>query len=162
MNNKPNLPEALDLMGGKQDYSLRTDWKVNGWLYAAVIISGASDVFFFQQIRDWPMALRAMVALTPFLALLLWIWMRSFSRWIRGMDELHRRITLAACFFATAATLFVVTAWNRVGQEGVFQALFPVKLKPDAGWDIAGVWVILGLMAGFHILGGKIFNRRYN
>ena len=159
MNNKPNLPDELDLIGGKKDYSLRTDWKVNGWLYAAVIISGASDVFFLQQIREWPMALRTMVVLAPFLALL--VWMRSFARWIRGMDELHRRITLAACFFATAATLFVVTAWHRLDREGIFQALFRMELKPGGGWDIGGVWLILGLMTGFYILGGKIFNRRY-
>jgi len=157
--NKPNLPGELDLLGGKKDYSLRTDWKINGWLYAAVIISSASDVFFHQQTREWPLALRTMVALAPFLALLLW--MRSFARWIRGMDELHRRITLAACFFATAATLFVVAAWHRLYQEGVFQALFQTELKPGAGWDIGGVWLILGLMTSFYILGSKIFNRGY-
>lgn len=156
---KPNLPDKLDLLSGSKDYSLRTDWEVNGWLYAAVIISGASDVFFQEQIRAWPIAWRTMIALIPFLALLLW--MRRFVRWIRGMDELHRRITLAACFFATAATLFVATAWHRLDQEGVFQALFPLKLKPGAGWEIGGVWLILGLMTGFYILGGKIFNRRY-
>ena len=159
MNNKPNLPDELDLIGGKGGYSWRTDWKVNGWLYAAVILSAASDVFFPHQIGEWPMALRTMVVLAPFLALLLW--MRSFARWVRGMDELHRRITLAACFFATAATLFVVTAWHRLDQEGVFQALFRMELKPQGSWDIGGVWLILGLMTGFYILGGKIFNRRY-
>ncbi len=157
--NKPNLPDELDLIGGKKDYSLRTDWRVNGWLYASVIISAASDVFFAHRIREWPMALRAMVVLAPFLALSLW--MRSFARWIRGMDELHRRITLAVCFFATAATLFVVTAWHRLDREGVFQALFQMELKPAGSWDLGGVWLILGLVTGFHILGGKIFNRRY-
>jgi hypothetical protein len=159
MDNKPNLPEALDLCGGKRDYSLRTDWKVNGWLYVAVFLSGASDVFFHKQLVALTPAVRAAVACAPFLALILYTF--SFSRWIRGMDELHRRITVSACFFATAATLFVVAAWNRLDRTGVFEVIFPIKMKPDAGWDISGVWVILGILTGFYILGGKIFNRRY-
>ena len=32
---------------------------------------------------------------------------------------------------------------------------------PDELDLIGGVWLILGLMTGFYILGGKIFNRRY-
>src|SRR5688500_2833411 len=110
MNNKSNLPDEIWL--GKTEYSMRTDWKVNGWLFAATIISCASDIMFPHQVRQWHIGVRALVALIPFLIVPLWV--RSLARWIRGMDELHRRITLAAVLFTVSATFFVVMLWHRL------------------------------------------------
>jgi len=136
-----------------------TDWKVNGWLFAATIISAASDIMFPHLVSQWPVALRALVALTPFLAVLLWA--RSLARWIHGMDELRRRITLAAVLFATSAAFFFVTAWHRLDKAGVFQAVFPASKHPDASWDIVTVGHIFLLMTFFYFLGYRTFNRRY-
>jgi uncharacterized protein YacL len=146
MNNKPNIPE--ELAPGKY-YSFRTEIKVNGWCWVAVLTSFVNDVFLLPHHKDWPVALRAVIALIPLVASLLWV--RSVAGWIRGMDELNRRITLAACLFATIATLFVVTTLHLLVVAGVFSAKFQVT----AGF------VIIWLVVCFYILGQSIFNRRY-
>ena len=157
MNNKPNLPDEIWL--GKKEYSMRTDWKVNGWLSVAALISCASDFLFPRQVNQWHVALRTIIALAPFLAILLWA--RSLARWIRGMDELHRRITLAAVLFTVSATFFLVMLWHRLDKAGVFEAIFPAGNNPDASWDIGTVGHIFLLLTFFYFLGYRIFTRRY-
>ena len=157
MNKNPNLPDEIWL--GKAEYSMRTDWKVNGWLFVATIISCASDIMFPHLVKQWHTGVRALVALVPFLAVLLWA--RSLARWIHGMDELHRRITLAAVLFTVSATFFFVTLWHRLDKAGSFQAIFPSGDNPDASWDIGTVGHIFLLMTFFYFLGYRIFSRRY-
>ena len=157
MSTKPNLPDEIWL--GKKEYSAWTDWKVNGWLFVAAIVSGASDILFPHVVRGWPIAVRAVVAVIPFVALLLWA--RTLAQWIRGMDELHRRITLAAILFTVSATFFFVVLWHRLERVGVFQALFPSSSPSAASWDIATVGHIFLLMTFCYFLGYRIFNRRY-
>lgn len=67
------------------------------------------------------------------------------------MDELHRRITVAACLFAAVATLFVVTTLHLLTIAGVL----PEKFQASAGF------VIIWLVVCFYILGQAIYNRRY-
>lgn len=155
MNTKPNLPDEIWL--GKKEYSAWTDWKVNGWLFVATLISAASDIIYPHVVKSWPMAIRLLVALLPFVALLLWV--QNLARWIRGMDELHRRITLAATFFTVSATFFLVVLWHRLERAGVFQAIFPSG--HPSSWDIGTVGHIFLLMTFCYFLGYRIFNRRY-
>ena len=155
--NKPNLPDEIWL--GKKEYSAWTDWKVNGWLFVATIISGLCDIMFPHVVRQWPVALRTLAAMIPFLALLLWI--RSLARWIGGMDELHRRITLAAIFFTVSVTFFFVMLWHRLEKAGVFQSMSSAGQYSDASWDIGTVGHIFLLMTFCYFLGYRIFNRRY-
>ena len=150
---RPNLPEELDLLAGKKEYSFRTDLKVNGWGYVAMVISFAGDVLLPRH-KDWHVILRAIIALAPIVPALLWG--RIFARWIRGMDELHRRITLEVCLLATTATLFLFTALHPLDKAGVFQAL---GLR--SGLDLHTWWGTSWLMVCFYILGSKILNRRY-
>ena len=151
MKNKPNVPDEISF--GKEEYSWRMDWRVNGWMFAAFFISSVSDVFFPDQIKTWRVAGRAIIEIAPFVFLLFWA--RDLTHWIRGMDELHRRITQAAILFAVSATLFVVALWHVLAGAGVCQ---PVALHL---FDPNSVWVILWLMTFFYFLGYSIFNRRY-
>jgi hypothetical protein len=121
----------------------------------AVLISGASDFFFAHQVKQLDVALRTLIALAPFFAILLWA--RSLAQWIRGMDELHRRITLAAVLFAVSATFFFVLLWHRLDEAGFFEAICPGRKS----WDIATVGHVFLLMTLFYIFGHTIFNRRY-
>jgi hypothetical protein len=146
MNNKPNIPE--ELAPGKH-YSFRSELKVNGWCWVAVLMSFAGECWLLPHHKDWPVAWRAVIALTPLVASLLWV--RSVAVWIRGMDELHRRITVAACLFATIATLFVVAALHFLVVAGVLSARF----QASAGF------VVIWLVVCFYILGQAIFTRRY-
>ena len=159
MNDKPNIPD--EIWWAKKEYSWRMDWKVNGWLLLAALISAASDFLFPYQIKQWHVALRTIIALAPFLALLFWV--RSLARWIRGMDELHRRITLAAVLFTVSATFFFVMLWHRLDKAGVFDAIFPAGKtpNPNASWDIGTVGHIFLLLTFFYFFGYRIFNRRY-
>jgi hypothetical protein len=146
MNTKPNIPEEI-APGG--DYSFWADLKVNGWSWVAILTSFVNEVCLLPHHKDWPVVIRAVVALVPVVASLLWV--RSVTGWVRGMDELHRRITLAACLFATLATLFVVTTLHLLVAAGVFS----IKFQATAGF------IIIWLVVCFYILGHTIFNRRY-
>ncbi len=146
MNNKPNVPE--ELAPGKF-YSLRSEIKVNGWCWIAVLTSFAGECWLLPHHKDWPVILRAIIALFPLVASLLWV--RSVTIWVRGMDELHRKITVAACLFATIATLFIIATLHFL----VMAEVISTKFQATAGF------VIVWLVVCFYILGQVIFNRRY-
>ncbi|MGH7993283.1 MAG: hypothetical protein ACREDQ_07195 [Limisphaerales bacterium] len=146
MSNKPNIPEEL---APGQQYSFRKEIKVNGWCWVAVVTSFTGECWLLPHHKDWPMVWRVTIALIPLVASLLWV--RSVAEWVRGMDELHRRITVAACLFATVATLFVVAALHFLVTAGVI----PAHFQATAGF------VIIWLVVCFYILGQILFNRRY-
>jgi hypothetical protein len=156
MNNKLNIPE--EVIPGK-NYSFWADMKVNGWAVAAALIWGASDVLFPHVVRQWLVGWRVAITVAPFLVISLWV--RDLKRWIRGMDELHQRITLAAILFAVSATLFFVVLWHHLDKVGVFQAILPTSKNPDARWDICTFGHSALLLTLFYFLGHTIFNRRY-
>ena len=156
MNEKLSMPDQIWV--GKTDYSLRTDFRVNRWMFVALVLSCLSDVFFPRQISGLPVAARAAIALAPFPAILLWI--RSLTRWISGMDELHRRITVAACLFASIATFLVVAAWQLLDGAGVWQSLYQIT-NLHLGLNPGSVWLILSQATFFYFVGNARFNRRY-
>lgn len=153
MNKKPNVPGEIFL--GDQDYSWRMDWNVNGWLFVATIISGVCDIMFPHTVQQWALPWHLGIVLAEFLAILLWT--RSLARWIRGMDELHRQITVSAVAFAVSATFFFVMIWHRLEVAGVFQAIFPGRKS----WDILTVGHCFLLLTLFYFVGQTRFNRRY-
>ena len=106
MNSKPNLPG--EIQPGPQ-YSFAVDCKVNAWMFVAMTISVATDLFYRHEVLEWPAYLRAIAAAAPLLAILMWI--RRLARWIRGMDELHRAVTIVVCLFAIVATFFFIIVW---------------------------------------------------
>src|SRR5262245_61169466 len=147
MNTELNLPEEAE--PGSHGYSFRTDLKVNGWSWVAVLTSFVGEVFLLPRHEDWPAALRAVVALAPLIASLLWV--RSLTLWIRGMDELQRRVTTASAVFATTTTLFLIAAVHLLDVAGIL----PIRFQASAGF------VIIWLVVCFYIVGRVIFNRRY-
>src|SRR4030095_3570785 len=155
--NKPNHPDEIWL--GKQDYSAWTDWRVNGWLFVATIISALCDILFTKQVRQWTFVLQVIAAILPFVAVL--FWMRSLARWVRGMDELHRRIASEAILFTTGPTFFFAMVLHRLDKGGVFPAIFPGGQNPEASWDISTVGHVFLLLTCFYFLGYHITKRRY-
>jgi hypothetical protein len=154
MNEKPNLPE--EIMFGPS-YSLRANLKANTWAFVAMILAWAGDLLLSLP-REWTVAQRAIIALVPLLVGLLWV--RSFVRWVRGMDEMHRRLSVEACLFATGVTLFVVSTWHILDQAGVFQAgVLPARLHLGSHFHTASFPI--SLVGAFYFLGYAIFNRRY-
>jgi hypothetical protein len=198
MHNKPNLPEEVIPLSLKK-YSLWTDMKVNGWLFVAILTACFSysllhgnvpRLFHLPEnlqekdwplmyglmqlhVEDWPVVIRVIIELLPLFLSLLWI--RDVARWIRGMDELHRRIMLESCLFAAVGTLIFVTAWVRLDKTGILKTIFqppPVALD-HALWggrwnyrnlaylDFSYFPLIAALLVFFFCLGYFIFNRRY-
>ena len=186
MNNKPNIPERL--IPGK-NYSFWADMKVNGWMTAAVLTAFVSDMLLHSNVsmyfhlhekdwpvlfgllnphaENWPVVIRVIIELIPVLLCLFWV--RSVARWIRGMDELHRRITLEACLFAVIGTLLAVTVWHRLDKAGVLEAVFQPPSPPLEHWDfrqlahldINQFVLTIVLLWLFYFLGHSILNRRY-
>jgi hypothetical protein len=145
---KPNIPEELDLIFGRKEYSFRTDLKVNGWGYISMALSFAGDVLLPRH-NDWHPVLRALIVLAPIIPMLLWG--RVFARWIRGMDELHRRMTVEVCLFATTATLCLFAASRPLVKAGIL---------PPLGLDLCTIWGTSWLLVCCYIIGSKVLHRR--
>ncbi|MGH9808499.1 MAG: hypothetical protein ACRD9W_14825, partial [Terriglobia bacterium] len=75
-------------------YSLRANLKANTWAFVAMLLSFMGDELLARHI-DWDAVPRVIIAMVPLLVGLFWV--LGFLRWVRGMDEMHRRITLEAC-----------------------------------------------------------------
>lgn len=155
MNATPNVPGEIFL--GEKEYSWRADWKVNGWLFVATLISGFGDIVFHHAVSQWPLSWRVGVVVGQFLAILLWA--RNLARWIRGMDELHRRITTSAVLFSIGATFFLLMLWHRLDSAGLFNTAS--KPKPEISWDICTVGHGFLLLTLFYFVAFSVFNRRY-
>ncbi len=131
-------------------YSLRANLKANTWAFVAMLLSLGGDVLLAQH-DDWSVFPKVIIAMVPLLISLLWV---------RGMDELHRRISLEACLFATVVTLFVVTAWHLLDQAGFFQpGILPGRLHLVSHFHTASFPI--SLVLGFYFVGYAIFKRRY-
>jgi hypothetical protein len=146
MNNHLNLPETV--RPGKH-YSFRADMKLNAWAFVAVALAFASRIVLRQH-PDWSLWLRALVALSPLVPGLLYV--RSIARWIRGMDELQRRIQLEACLFATIATIFVTLALGLLNAHGIHLP----RLMYNLGWEGTFASIVF-----FYFVGNLFINRRY-
>lgn len=156
MNSKPNVPGEIFL--GEKEYSWGMDWRVNGWLFVATMISGFADIIFHHATSQLPLTARAGIQVAEFFALALWA--RGLARWIGGMDEMHRRITVSAVLFAASATLFILMLWHRLDAVGFFNAMFGMP-KAGSSWDICTVCHGFLLMTLFYFAGHTVFNRRY-
>jgi hypothetical protein len=132
-----------------RNYSFRADIKLNGWAFVAVGLAFASRIVISHH-PEWSMWLRALVALSPLLPSLFYV--RSISRWIRGMDEMQQRIQLGACLIATTGTIFIVLGYNLLIAQGIFLPRLPHGLD----WEDTFASVIL-----LYIFGNAIINRRY-
>lgn len=143
---------------GQKEYSWRADWMVNGWLLVATLISGFCDIMFPHATRQWPPALRVGIVLAQFIAIALWA--RALARWIRGMDELHRRITTSAILFSISATFFFLMLWHRLDATGFFNSIFGAP-KSGGSWDICTVSHGFLLLTLFYFISFSAFNRRY-
>jgi hypothetical protein len=120
MNNKPNIPEEIGLGKLTLDSWSASAKAGGGWLML-VFLTDLPGIYLNESHKAWPLIVRAVIAAIPLMATLLYV--RSTARWIRGMDELHRRITVEALLFATVAYLVLAAAWFLLNNAGVWAAL---------------------------------------
>ncbi|HTR43121.1 MAG TPA: hypothetical protein VMH87_16020 [Pseudomonadales bacterium] len=155
MNSKLNTPD--DIAFGQKGYSWRKDFKVNGWLFVAAVISGLCDIMFRHVVKQWPMGWQTAIVVAEFLAI--WLWTRDVRAWVHGMDELHRRISVSSILFAVCATFFVMMFWHGLDRAGLFNVIF--RQPGKVGWDVCTPTHGFLLMILFYIGGQAFFNRRY-
>jgi hypothetical protein len=167
MSNKPNDPEECI---NPKKVSLWTDTKVNYWLFIGIVVGAANLILFHRLcppfegiLRDnfltWPVAIRTIIELIPLLAGLLWA--RSMARFIRGMDELHRRTVIEAWLFSALTTLGILSLWPLLDEAGVSAAIYQATHIPVESLDKPSIWLTLFMLNAFYILGYFILIRRY-
>ena len=157
MNTQPPVPDQL-IMFDKQ-FSLRTALKVCRWWLAAFVISAVFDLIFPEVKKQLSVGSRTLIVFAEFLAILLFV--SDAAKFIRKMDELQRRITVAALFFSVGASFFVFALWLRLEREGFFNAVFGPPILGNNTWGIASVAHACVLLGGFYGIGFLIFKRRY-
>ena len=145
--NETILPDAV--RPGKH-YSFRADLKLNAWAFVALVVAFVARWLLRHQ-PGWSSPMQSLVALSPLLPSLMYV--RSIARWIRGMDELQRRIQLEACLFATTGTVFVATALSLLEGAGI---VLSARLQHGLGWEGTFGAIIL-----LYIIANIIVNRRY-
>ena len=159
MNNKPNLPEEIGF--GKMSHwsSWRGSLNKGGaaWMFV-VYLTDIPGNWLIKHHQDWPLAVRLMIALLPLAASLLYV--RGMVKWIRGMDELHRRLTLGSLLFGTTLYLVFNAGWPLLVRAGVFSVLNLTRWHLDQMpfYNCTFTICLTYLFSGF---GYALFNRRY-
>jgi drug/metabolite transporter (DMT)-like permease len=145
--NRLNTPDFCNPFSGH--YSFKKDIKLNAWLLVATVFY-AINMVAGKRHPEWSPAIRATLALVPLLPGLLYI--RSLMRFVRGMDELQRRIQLEAWLFAAIGTILVGMAISTLNSSGVHWDGVENGLGMGQAFLVAFVlWLVATAMA----------NRRY-
>lgn len=130
-------------------YSLKKDLRLNAWFIVAVTVY-LIVIFSLKRHQDWNPLTRGLLSLTPVLPGVLYV--RSWLRFIRGMDELQRRIQMEAWLFAALGSLVLVTMLNILNSNGV-----PLG-ELRHGLSLVGTFALTFVL---WLLGTAIANRRY-
>jgi hypothetical protein len=112
--NTPNTLESLQPCSGL--YSFRKDLKLNAWL----AVTTATYILSLLVVKWNPEAsatVRATISLAPLIPGLLYI--RSWARFITGLDDLQRRIQLEAWLFAAVGTVLVGLTVDTLNESGI-------------------------------------------
>jgi hypothetical protein len=144
---KPNTIESITPHSGH--YSPRKDLHLNGWL-AVATTAYVVELLLLKRNPDWSPALRCLVALVPLAPGFLYV--RSWMRFIRGLDELQRRNQLDAFLFAALGTILVGTVVNTLNANGATVGFL------SHGLGIGGVFMT---MFPLWLVGGAIASCRY-
>ena len=152
MTNKPNLPEEVP-------YSWRGSLKAGGGWMMLAFLTDLPGNYLLAHHKDWPLALRIVVALIPLMASLLYV--RSIVRWVRGMDELHRRVVLEAFLFSTVAYLGLAAAWFLLNHAGVWEAIAHATGLHLEEMPFSNCTLIICLTYILYGIGYSFLNRRY-
>ena len=144
---KLNTIESVQPCSGQ--YSLKKDLRLNAW-FAVAAAFYLTNLLFLKRHPEWSPLTRGLLALTPVIPGLLYV--RTCLRFIRGMDELQRRIQTEAWLFAALGTLIIGAILNTLNASGVFLG----ELKH--GLSLWGTFV---LTFALWLVGTAVANRRY-
>ena len=185
MSQKPNNPEVLlHFQKNSQWADLKVFTRVSYWLFISLATGGANWILFHnivppidgvlrEDFLTWPAGIRILIESVPLLAAVLWA--RSMTRFIRGMDELHRRVTVEAWLIAALATIGFISIWPMLDAAGISGSVYYARHYPGVFTDklhfFLAVWLLLDrppsilmtllILNAFYSLGYFIRIRRY-
>jgi hypothetical protein len=151
MNNTLNIPEEMERSP-----------KAGGHWLMLVFATDVPGAYLIAHHKDWPVMLPLIIAALPLAAGL--VYLRAILRWISGMDELHRQITLMAWGFAMAAYVVLAAAWSLLADRaGILENLFHLsRLGVLERMPFTNVTFITAMTYVLYGIGyTHIFNRRY-
>ncbi|MDP1580192.1 MAG: hypothetical protein Q8M02_07930 [Candidatus Didemnitutus sp.] len=144
---KPNLMESVTPCSGQ--YSLKQDLRLNAWLGVAAVVYGVA-LFLLKHNPEWSPLTRALVSLAALGPGMLYL--RACLRFIRGLDELQRRIQTEAWLFALMGTVIVGIVLTTLNAHGVALG----GMQPGLNLWGAGMLVFVLWLVGLGLA-----NRRY-
>src|SRR5262245_19801446 len=118
MNSKLNVPEEIGGFG--RGYWLRIAPKKTGvlWMYL-VFATDAPGQWLIRHHPEMSVFLRAPIAALPIVATAFYA--ATILRWIRGMDDLHRRLTIESFLAATIGYLLLGAGVTALDVAGVWE-----------------------------------------
>ncbi len=125
---RPNTIESV--LPGSGEYSFMADMRLNFWF----LVSLATEVgvrLSMSGLAEWNVGSRVSFSLLPLIPATLLV--RSFKRFVCGLDELQRRVQVELMLFATSGTLFIATVLSVLNTHGVSTGGF------ENGLGISGV-----------------------
>lgn len=144
---KPNLIESVTPCSGQ--YSFKQDLRLNVWLGVAAVVYGLS-LFLLKRNPEWSALARGTVSLAPLIPGMLYL--RDCLRFIRGLDELQRRIQFEAWLFAFMGTVLVMTVISVLHANGVSMT------QLEHGLSLWGTGMLIFVL---WLVGMGLANRRY-
>jgi hypothetical protein len=144
--NKPNTMESVVPLSGQ--YSFKKDLRLSFWFFVAAT-NFMVITYLLRHHPEWGLSLKAILSLSPLAPCLLFA--RSWLRFIRGLDELQRRIQLEVWLLAALGTILV---------ETIISVLNANEIGVLNNHDL-GLGGTMALMVILWFLGTVISNRRY-
>ena len=139
--------ESLSPFSGQ--YSFKKDLKLSSWFLVAVVNWVVIHFLLLPHHPEWSFSWKVILSLSPLVPCLLHA--RSWLRFIRGLDEMQRRIQLEVWLFAAMGTILVETIISVLSANGV-EALNNNGIGlGSAMTSIVTLW----------LLGTIVSNRRY-
>lgn len=145
---KQSSLESVTLCSGR--YSLRADVRLNLWLTIGIAPSLILTRYLVEHHAEWTAVTKAAVLLVPLIPCVLQVC--AYLSFVRGLDELQRKIQSEAWLFAVIGTLLTAAAINTVNTNAVTVPFL------EHGLGLPGVILLNALLWP---IGGVLANRRY-
>ena len=144
---KSNVMESVEPCSCQ--YSLKADLRLNGWLLVATV-THLVVLYVVKRQTEWSPLSRGLLVLAPLIPGLLYV--RSWMRFIRRLDELQRRIQVEAFLFAALGTVIVGAVVGSLNAHGIPTGSYKHGL---------GLGASFMAMLYFWSIGWAIAKRRY-
>jgi hypothetical protein len=152
MKDKLNTPEEWGT------YS----WKSGGHWLMLLFLTDVPGAYLIAHHQDWPLIATISISLLPFAAGVLYV--RTIVRWIRGMDEMHRQITVSAFALAMVLYLAMSQVWTLLADRaGIMERVFHLnRLGILERMPFSELSFMVGMLfVLFKVAYAFIYNRRY-